>query len=88
MLHRPPSRRRQRDTKRERRRLARRVAQREYRRRFDDGLIVVGVEIDGDDGDVVEMLIATDWLKAVERKDRKKIGAAIAAMVADAAAKR
>lgn len=80
MLHRPPAASRKRAT-RERRRLA----QIEYRRRFDAGLIVVGVEIDGDDGDVVEMLLATDWLKAVERKDRKKIGAAISAMLADAA---
>jgi hypothetical protein len=64
--------------KRERRRLA----QRRYRARFDAGRFTVAVEIDGA---VVEMLLATGWLIDGERDDRKKIGMALSAMVAEAA---
>ena len=77
MLTRPPARRRQRVNTRERRRLA----QREYRRRFDDGLIVVAVEIGPA---VVEMLVVSRWLDDGET-DRKKIAQALGAMLADAA---
>jgi hypothetical protein len=94
MLRRPPSRRRsktkskpvlvsaadarRRKLKRERRRLA----QREYRRRFDAGRMSVSVEIDGA---VVDMLIASNWLLDGESADRKKIGIALSAMIAEAA---
>jgi hypothetical protein len=79
MLSRPPnSRRRQRHEKRERRRLA----QIQYRRRIDAGRITVTVEIDGD---VIEMLVASRWLIDGECHDRKKIGMALSAMVAEAA---
>jgi hypothetical protein len=78
MLHRPPARRRPRQDQRERRRLA----QREYRRRFDAGKWIEPVEIDAD---VIEMLIATGWLKQTEREDHKRIGVAISAMMAEAA---
>ncbi|MCA1533715.1 hypothetical protein I6F21_14205 [Bradyrhizobium sp. NBAIM03] len=67
-----------------RKREQRRLAQRDYRRRFDDGLIVVPVEIDGLDGDVVEMLVRNRWLLDDERCDRRKIGAALSAFVAEA----
>ncbi|MET4034942.1 MULTISPECIES: hypothetical protein [unclassified Bradyrhizobium] len=84
MLHRPPARRRTRADQRERRRLA----QQRYRQRFDAGLITVAVEIDGTDGDVVEMLVASHWLEPVkqgETHDRAEIGKALSAMVAEAA---
>lgn len=81
MLHRPPSRRRQRNDQRERRRLA----QREYRRRLDAGRMSVAVEIDAA---VVEMLVTSHWLADSETADRNKIGKALAAMVTEAAAKR
>jgi hypothetical protein len=74
MVNRPPSDADKRAVKRERRRLA----QREYRRRFDDGEIMVAVEIDGIDGAVVDMLIGNDWLTKAESHDRKKIAKAIA----------
>ena len=53
MLTRPPN---DPDAKREKRR----IAQREYRRRYDAGRWIEPVEVDND---VVEMLIATGWLK-------------------------
>jgi hypothetical protein len=85
MLQRPPARRRQRNDKRERRRLA----ERDYRRRFKAGKFTVAVEIDDR---VVDMMLAPVWLKSGEisdklttADDRKKIGAAIASMLAEAA---
>jgi hypothetical protein len=80
-FRRPPS---AADRKRNDKRQRRRLAQREYRRRFDDGRIVVAVEIDGIDGADVDMLIANDWLDR-GCDDRKKIAKAIAAMLAEAA---
>jgi hypothetical protein len=70
MLHRPPSRPPSSRQKRQRRRERRRLVQQEYRRRYDAGLIVIDVEIDGDDGDVVKLLIATNWLKFADRRSR------------------
>jgi hypothetical protein len=78
MLTHPPSRRRKRNETRERRRLA----QREYRRRFDAGRFAVVVEIGGDE---IELLVANHWLPEGECTDRKKIGAAISAMLKEAA---
>jgi hypothetical protein len=79
MLTRPPAvRKRKRETTRERRRLA----QREYRRRLDAGRITVAVEIDAA---VVEMLVASRWLPDGDSADRKQIGKALSAMVAEAA---
>jgi hypothetical protein len=60
----------------------RRLAQRRYRQRLDAGRMTVAVEIDGD---VIEMLINSHWLDAGECHDRRKIGMALAAMVAEAA---
>ena len=56
--------------------------QREYRARQANGSIVVGVELDGE---VVNRLIAWGWLQSDEADDKRKIGAALARMLADAA---
>jgi len=66
----------------DRKREQRRLAQRDYRRRLDAGHITVVVEIDNA---VIEMLVTNRWLLDCECDDRKKIGAALSAMVADAA---
>jgi hypothetical protein len=46
------------------------------------GRMSVSVEIDGA---VVDMLIASNWLLDGESADRKKIGIALSAMIAEAA---
>jgi hypothetical protein len=76
MHTRPPASDRKR-AKRERRRLA----QREYRRRLDEGKLLVEFEIDAD---VIDMLVSNNWLDG-KCEDRKKIGKALSAMVAEAA---
>ncbi|MET4478825.1 hypothetical protein [Bradyrhizobium sp. F1.13.3] len=78
MLSRPPARYRSSADVRERRR----TAQQAYRRRLEEGRMSVSVEIDSD---VIEMLIASHWLKDGECEDRAKIGKALGAMVAEAA---
>ena len=75
---RPPASDRQRTGKRERRRLA----QRRYRQRADHGCTVVQVEINAE---IVEMLIASRWLIEDGCGDRGKIGAAVGAMITEAA---
>ncbi|MBR0746194.1 hypothetical protein JQ582_19875 [Bradyrhizobium japonicum] len=64
-----------------RKREQRRLAQRDYRRRLDAGHITVVVEIDSA---VIEMLVTNRWLLNDERDDRRKIGAALSAFVAEA----
>ena len=64
--------------KRERRRLA----QRRYRQRADHGCTIVQVEINAQ---IVEMLIASRWLTEGDCGDRGKIGAAVGAMITEAA---
>jgi hypothetical protein len=62
------------------RRLARRVRRRRYERRQRARLIVVPVEI----GEaVIDGLIANDWLLEKNAADARRIGAAIADLLAD-----
>jgi hypothetical protein len=64
------------------RQVARQSRQRAYRARLRSGRIQVGVEVDGE---VVNMLVASRWLREADACDRRAIGAAIARMLGEAA---
>ena len=64
---------------------AARERKRRYRARQAAGRMAVTVEIDSA---VLDLLIATEWLGEREAGDRRQVGAAIARVLADSAARR
>ena len=56
-----------------------------YRRRQASGVATCTVEYDAD---VVDFLVRTEWLGEREAVDRRQVGAAIARMLKDSAARR
>jgi hypothetical protein len=60
----------------------RRQRQRAYRARLAAGRILVGVEVDAA---IVDFLVRLHWLREGDAGSRAKIGAAVGAMLADAA---
>jgi hypothetical protein len=75
MLHRPPS-------AAAARARERRARQARYRARLRNGRMAVPVEVDAA---ILDLLVRTRWLDPASVDDRRAIGRALAAMVADAA---